>query len=72
MCASSDRVAHASRVSDSPTEVPFLLNNADDLPGIMIVSRATGFLYVQSRQNAVGISSYTRNPHLRIALAAFR
>jgi len=26
-------------VSDSPTEVPFLLNNAGDLPGIMIVSQ---------------------------------
>ncbi|KYQ58510.1 hypothetical protein ALC60_02548 [Trachymyrmex zeteki] len=36
-------------VSDSPTEVPFLLNNADDLPGIMIVSQATN-LYVQPSQ----------------------
>ena len=36
-------------VSDSPTEVPFLLNNADDLSGIMIVSQATN-LYVQPSQ----------------------
>lgn len=56
MRISFGRAAHASWVSDSPTEVPFLLNNADDLPGIMIVSRATD-LYVQYNTTAE-FSSY--------------
>lgn len=40
-------------VSDSPTEVPFLLNNTGDLPGIMIVSQTTD-LYVQPSQKTGG------------------
>ncbi|KYN05582.1 hypothetical protein ALC62_03500 [Cyphomyrmex costatus] len=45
-CAHLAALHMRALVSDSPTEVPFLLNNADDLPGIMIVSQATD-LYVQ-------------------------
>ncbi|EZA49179.1 hypothetical protein X777_12588, partial [Ooceraea biroi] len=54
-------------VSDSPTEVPFLLNNAGDLPGIMIVSRATDFVctYVRTRKprRSIRIESRPFRPH---------
>ena len=64
MCASG-RVAHAiPAVSDSPTEVPFLLNNADDLPGIMIVSQATN-LYVQPSRHNRGVPRLTKYSRLR-------